>query len=66
MLHEYYTDTTKHCEQEVNSIEESFEVAKTLIKEKELLEVKIITPNDTFFVRPPKVRKKKSTTTDKV
>lgn len=59
ILHEYYTETTKHCEKEVVSIDESIEFAKLLIIEKDLSEVKIITPNDVFYVRPPKKRKPK-------
>lgn len=65
MLHEYYTDTTKHCEKEVKNMNESFSFAKQLIVEKDLKEVKIVTPNDIFFVRPPKT-KKQINTPDKV
>lgn len=56
ILHEYYTETTKHCEKEVTSIDESIEVAKELIIEKGLDEVKIVMPNDVYYVRPPKKR----------
>lgn len=65
MLHEYYTDTTKHCEKEVKNMNESFSFAKELIAEKDLKEVKIVTQHDIFFVRPPKV-KKPINTPDKV